>query len=272
MLNIGGFARLGQVSPRMLRHYDETGLLRPGRVDAQTGYRLYDVAQLGRLHRLVALKDLGFTLEQIHPLLDDEVSVEELRGMLRIRRAQIEQDVADDQGRLRRVQAHLRALEGRDTVQIHDVVVKQSEPVRIAEAIGFVPAFGYENVSPVFVPLFSEVFAYLKEAGVRPGINIAQYEGPADDGSVVLHVGFDLGAQDVLGNDRIQVLDLPVVEVASVIHRGTMGEIAPAFEDLMRWTADSGYKSAGPSRELYHEWNDEDPSLHVTELQLLVTH
>ena len=195
----------------------------------------------------MALRDLGFTLEQIRPLLDDELSFEELQGMLRIRRAQIDRDVADEQCRLRRVQAHLQALEGSRAVQIQDVVVKKSEPVRVAEAIGSVPAFGYENVSPVFVPLFSEVFTYPKKAGVRPGINIAQYEELADDGSVVLHVGFNLGAQEVAGSDRIEVLDLPVVEVASVIHRGTMEDNAPAFEALMRWAADSGSAPRPPS-------------------------
>src|SRR6516165_3613079 len=76
MLNIGEFARLGQVSPRMLRHYDEIGLLRPKEVDPHSGYRSYEVAQLGRLHRLLALRDLGFSLEQIHDLLDDDPSVE----------------------------------------------------------------------------------------------------------------------------------------------------------------------------------------------------
>ena len=60
MLNIGEFARLGQVSPRMLRHYDEFGLLTPDRVDPASGYRLYRVQQLGRLHRIVALRDIGF--------------------------------------------------------------------------------------------------------------------------------------------------------------------------------------------------------------------
>ena len=82
MLNIGQFARLGQVSPRMLRHYDEIGLLRPSRVDPQTGYRSYEVAQLGTLHRLLALRDLGLTLEQIRPMLGDDPSTEQLRGML----------------------------------------------------------------------------------------------------------------------------------------------------------------------------------------------
>jgi len=83
MLTISEFARLGQVSPRMLRHYDETGLLAPAKVDPQTGYRSYDVAQLGRLHRLVALRELGFNLEQIRPILEEELPAGELRGMLR---------------------------------------------------------------------------------------------------------------------------------------------------------------------------------------------
>lgn len=91
----------------MLRLYDETGLLIPHRVDPQTGYRSYDVAQLGRLHRLLASRDLGLTLEQIRPLLDEDVSVEELRGMLRMRRVQIEHHLLEEQGRLRRVEAHL---------------------------------------------------------------------------------------------------------------------------------------------------------------------
>src|SRR5581483_10909792 len=105
MLNIGEFARLGQVSPRMLRHYDQLELLRPERVDPFTGYRSYGVHQLARLHRLLALRDLGFTLEQVGSLLDGEPTLEQLRGMLRLRRSELEQSVAEEQARLRRVEA-----------------------------------------------------------------------------------------------------------------------------------------------------------------------
>jgi DNA-binding transcriptional MerR regulator len=104
MLNIGEFARLGQVSPRMLRHYDQLGLLRPERVDPDTGYRSYGVHQLVRLHRLLALRDMGFTLEQIGGMLDGEPPLDQLRGMLRLRRAQLEQSVAEEQARVRRVE------------------------------------------------------------------------------------------------------------------------------------------------------------------------
>ena len=90
MLTIGDFARHGRVSIRMLRHYDAIGLLRPAHVDPSSGYRFYHAAQLSRLNRIVALKDLGFTLQQVQAILDEDVSTEELRGMLRLRRAEFE--------------------------------------------------------------------------------------------------------------------------------------------------------------------------------------
>src|SRR6266576_3091195 len=111
MLSIGEFAQLAQVSPRTLRHYNDLGLLVPSRVDAATGYRFYEVRQLARLHRILALRDLGFALEQIGPVVDGQPSVDELRGMLVLRRAQIESAVAEEQARLRRVEARLRFLE-----------------------------------------------------------------------------------------------------------------------------------------------------------------
>jgi effector-binding domain-containing protein len=250
MLNIGEFARLGQVDP-------------------QTGYRLYDVASLGRLHRLLALRDLGFTLEQIRPLLDDDLPVEQLRGMLRLGRAQIEQNVAAEQARLRRVEAHLRALEGSNTMP-NDVVIKQAEPICLAEAVGTAPGYGSENLGPLFARLLPEVLEHLGRVDATPGISVGYYEEPQEDGSVVLHAGFDIGDQDVPPSEVVRVVHLPSVQVASVIHEGAMEGIEPAFEALLRWIEDSGYRWAGPSRELYHELHEEDPARHVTELQVPV--
>ena len=106
-------------------------------------------------------------------------------------------------------------------------------------------------------------------ARIRGG-NIARYEGPAEDGSVLLHVGFDIGGQDASADALLRITDLPSVLVAALVHRGTMEDIAPASEALIRWTKDSGHTLAGPSREIYHHWDDEDPAGHVTELQLLL--
>ncbi len=272
MLSIGEFARLGQVSPRMLRHYDEVGLLRPERVDPATGYRSYSAHQLARLHRLLALRDLGFTLDQIGGILNDELSLAQLRGMLRMRQAQIEQTVGEEQARLRRVEAHVRALEGNDTMDVQDIVIKHTQPLRVAETGGTAPGFGHENLGSVFCRLLPEVLGHLERAGARPGISVAHYDEPADDGTVVVHAGFDIGDQDVPDSERVRVVELPILEAASVVHRGSMADVVPVYETLVRWIEDSGYHLAGRSRELYHEWDDEHPTSNVTELQLPIAH
>ncbi len=268
MLNIGEFARLGQVSPRMLRHYDEIGMLRPEQTDPSNGYRRYGAQQLSRLHRILALRDLGFTLEQIRDILEENPPVEQLRGMLRMRQAQIEQTVEEERERLRRVEAHLRALEGRNTVDVQDIVIKQTQPIRLAQAAA--ERLTHADIGPAFGRLLPEVLAHLESVGARPGISAAYYEdqnGTAEEGNIALHAGFEIGDQPVPDSDGVTVVDLPVVEVASVVHRGAMDGINASWEALVRWTEDSGYRLAGDCRELYHEWHEEDPSRHVTELQ-----
>ena len=82
MFQIGEFARIGQVSTAQLRRYDKMGLLVPENVDRFTGYRYYSATQLPRLNQILALKELGLTLKQIGRALNDNISTDELRGML----------------------------------------------------------------------------------------------------------------------------------------------------------------------------------------------
>jgi DNA-binding transcriptional MerR regulator len=103
MFTIGEFARHGRVSVRMLRHYDAIGLLRPACVDPASGYRFYQASQLAELNRVIALKDLGFTLPQVRAILTETISAAELRGMLRLRRAEIQAQIEVETTRLARV-------------------------------------------------------------------------------------------------------------------------------------------------------------------------
>ncbi len=161
----------------MLRHYDQLGLLRPERVDPDTGYRSYGVAQLARLHRLLALRDLGFTLEQVGALLDGEPPLEQLHGMLRLRRAQLEQTVSEEQDRLHRVEAHLRTIEGRGTVNPQDVVVKNT-PLADRRNARYRHGARPEHIGPVFMELGPELAGRLQEAGIRPGMLVGYYDDP----------------------------------------------------------------------------------------------
>src|SRR4051812_26173231 len=143
MFSIGDFAGLGRVSVRMLRHYDAIGLLRPAHVDEHSGYRHYTAAQLMVLNRIVALKDLGFSLAEVQTLIDAKVDVGELRGMLRLRRAQLAAQVAADTDRLARIDARLRMIEIEGHMDTGEVVLKSVPAIRVAELSA--PCAGYEG-------------------------------------------------------------------------------------------------------------------------------
>src|SRR4051794_2573140 len=104
MFRIGDFSRIARVSARLLRYYDEIGLLKPSIVDAASGYRFYSAEQLSRLNRILVLKQLGLTLEQVAKVMEDSISAQQLRGMLLIRRAELEQALEEEAERLRQVE------------------------------------------------------------------------------------------------------------------------------------------------------------------------
>jgi DNA-binding transcriptional MerR regulator len=99
MFKIGDFSKLSRVSVITLRYYDELGLLKPAQVDRFTGYRYYSLDQLPRLNHILALKDLGFSLEETARLLNDMLSPAQMRELLRAKQAEIQQRVAEEQAR-----------------------------------------------------------------------------------------------------------------------------------------------------------------------------
>src|SRR5258707_7166752 len=129
MFKIRDFARLGEVSMTTLRYYDEIGLLKPGRVDPETGYRYYMVDQLPDLHRILALKDLGLELVQVAQILDEGLSAEALQGMLRLRQAELQQRLQAEQEQLVRIVARLEYLEQNGAMPAYEVVLKKVKPV-----------------------------------------------------------------------------------------------------------------------------------------------
>ncbi|MFB4288458.1 MerR family transcriptional regulator [Nonomuraea sp. ATR24] len=267
MFSIGDFARLGLVSVRMLRHYDAIGLLRPAHVDPATGYRSYQAAQLARLNRLVALKDLGFTLEQVKTILDDKVSTEELHGMVRLRRAELEARISADLARLRGVESRLRSIETEGRMGSVEVIVKEVAPVRVAQLSGVAASYGPEHVGPVIQPLYQELCDRLEAAGLPiAGPGIAHYQA-REDGTVLTHAAFPVAAWPGT-HDGLQVVDLPrLPAAATVIHHGSMDQVGTTYQELAHWIEDNGHRALDLGREVYLHCPD-DLAEWVTELQI----
>jgi DNA-binding transcriptional MerR regulator len=261
MFTIGDFAHLGRVSVRMLRHYDAVGLLLPARVDPATGYRFYTAAQLQRLNRLLALKDLGLTLDQVRVVLDEKLSVEQLHGMLSLRRAELRQQILADESRLRRVEARLRAIEREGAMPTDEIVVKPVPAVRVARLTATAASYGPEDIGPVIQPLYPQLMERLGRAGVAPsGYGIATYE-PAEGDQVVVHAGVTVAVE----------ASPALAEAATIVHHGTMDDVDSTYQAVAAWIEANGYKQNGFAREVYLNYGDGDPADWVTELQLEIS-
>ena len=149
-----------------------------------------------------------------------------------------------------------------------DIVVKETLPVRMAATQGIAAGFGHRNVGPVFAERLPVVWNRLMENGIQPGTCVAFYDWPDEHGRVVVHLGFDIGGQSLPEDDDVRVVELPVVDVASGVHRGPLDDISETYEAVVRWIDEHGYRIADCSRELTLEWDPQDPAQNIVELQL----
>lgn len=259
-MKIGDFARLGQVSVRMLRNYDELGLLVPAQVDPWTSYRSYTASQLARLNRIVALRGLGFGLEAIGHLLDDDLSVEQLEGMLKLRRAELADQLRSTSDQLRAVERRLRLIEGEQKMD-HELLVKPVPAVRLAELSGTVA--GQDAVSDLVGPLFSRVYDALVAAGSQPGLAVGYYVTTED--GLECHAGFTFAGEPA---DGLQMAELPAIgEAVTLVHLGSMERIGESWQAIGRWLEENDAEPSGACREVYLETPADDQDAWVTELQ-----
>jgi DNA-binding transcriptional MerR regulator len=272
MFKIGEFSKMAQVSVGTLRFYDQAGLLKPVRVDTFTGYRYYSASQLYRLHRILALKDLGLSLEQIQIMLDENITSEQIRGMLRLRRAEISQQLETMQNQLAEVERRLMQIEKEDVLSDYDIMVKQVEPVLVALVRAILPSHGDSG------SLFPEVYA-----AIGPHARKALGPNPGEGGTtMVLWYDTEFKEHDVDGaaafilrcpvpeSGRMRVHELPATTMAATIHHGAYNTIGNAHEAVITWIENNHYRIAGPDREIYI-YNKmpihlDDPS-YITEIQ-----
>lgn len=266
MFKIGDFSQLCRVPVSALRYYAGIGLLEPAHIDQFTGYRYYSLEQLPRLYRILALKDLGIALDQIAHLLHDDLSIEQIRGMLRLRQAEIQQHLSEEQERLRRVEARLQALEMEGLMPAYEVVLKQVEPQLVASIRETVAS--YQDGGP----LFNELYEYLGRYGAG-GLAVAIYH---DDGYKERDVDTEAVAflqKPVPASERVKVYELPAATVASVVHHGAYQRLNEAYDALLRWIESNGYTIVSANRELYLHCPEPvrtDNDSYVTEIQFPV--
>lgn len=261
----------------MLRHYDKIGLLVPDHTDEWTGYRYYTLQQLSKLHRILALKDLGLSLQQIVDLIgeDDQLPPEQLRGMLTLKRAELTREKMEMELRLAQVEARLQRLEQEDEPSPYEIVTKPIDPLPVASVMELVPhlsemGFYCESMTR---QLYTRMQA--SEFEWRGPELILYHAEEYKETDVKVEACVGIHPKMLTTNDQaysFQLHELPPHPlVAALVFEGPYAQLGPAIFDLLHWVASHNHRPIGPLREIHlsgaahFDGDQENP---ITELQL----
>ncbi len=264
MLSIGEFARLVGVSQRMLRHYDGLGLLVPERVDEYSGYRFYSAAQLDRANRLVALKELGFRLEEVGEMLDEDASSPRIAGMLRARRTELRAQIDADVRRMRHVEARLRTIERKDPMPTTTEFTVTDLP-RLALAQLSARVGDMSEIEQEIGPMFDRVVGTLLQAGVAlssPGV--AHYT--VDGDGLIAAAAEQVEPSEVPEGLDAAVLDAVPRALTLRLEADDLAGIQAAWQSLVSEVERRGLRPVGTCREVYHE-TPQDGGRWIVDLQ-----
>lgn len=275
MFRIGEFSKIARVSGRLLRYYDEIGLLSPQSIDPETGYRYYSARQLPRLNRILVLKELGLSLEQIARLLDQETSVDEMRGMLTLRKAQIEQSVQEEMERLRVVESRLQQIDTHGQMQEPDVILKAVEASPFLGLRDVLAGMG--AIQRLVRRIATAVPALVGRNSLGP-IAIIIHSPMYDPNALDVEVGYLLtqnGPQSVELSEerRLTLRTLPATQtMATLVHVGRVSDSHRSYGALATWMEHHGWQMSGAGRDLLLQLpQSEDQDEAVIEIQLPVT-
>lgn len=262
MLKIGEFSKLSRVSVRMLRHYDEIGLLKPNAIDSFTGYRYYSEDQLPVAGRIAMLKDMGFGLAAICELLECFDDSEALDRAMSIHEKELRALLAETKHRLRLLETARKRLRKEKTME-YSVSMKTLPERYVASVRMTLPS--YADQGRLWSLLVSET-------------SKVQWDEPCCC-SVVYHdceyreSDVDLEAQkSVLGRyedtEHVRFKSLPAVTFASATFRGSYAQIPEANMAVAAWVRDNGYTYDGPAFYIYHvsPHETQNPEDFVTEI------
>jgi len=270
MFKIGDFSKLCRLPVSALRYYADIGLLEPNHISDETGYRYYSVDQLPRLNRILALKDLGLSLTQIKDVLQEDLSLSELRGMLKLREREAEQELAEQQARLQRIRTRLQQIENEGKALSSEEVILKDVPAQPVLSIREVIAKP-EMVGTLMMAC-SQVL--MREQAKLGGVPLTIFHDEefkeADlDIEIVFPLQESTGQTLLLPDERklVQRTLAAVPQIASILHTGSYDTLVQTYETLGTWIEQNQYQIKGQYREIYLRPDDgEQPAL--TEIQI----
>lgn len=277
MFAIGEFARLAQVSTRLLRYYDQLGLLKPVHIDKFTNYRYYSAEQLPDLNRILALKELGLSLEQIQQVLNDNISTDELQGMLLLKKSEIEQQLEAELQRIRNIESRLQSIRNSEAGKPLDVIIKQVPPQAVLSL-----RMAYESTEMamgIFWQIMSALPAPLPTTNTPNNpydwyFGIWYSGGLYEQGGIEIEMGRQVNLPThpsipLNGDLQLTYRQLPAVPtMATFVVKGPTEAMHIGYSAIGTWVEVNKYRFAGEPREIFLRLPEAaDLSDGITEIQ-----
>ena len=252
MLKIGDFSRIAQVSIKTLHFYDQCDLFKPAHINPDSGYRFYTLDQLPKLNRIVALKELGLSLEQIGLMLKGELSAEELRGMLHLKQAELKEALKQTERQLSNVANRLYLIEQENTMPDYEIVIKEI-PVQKVLSIRKTLISSAEIES-----LFIEVGETLAKHSIQSAgawLALYHHEGVRSenlDFELAVPVKDEISPLALNNGQELRMRRIEKLErVATVIEDGHKESWGESYAQLGRWLEDHNCEIVLPTREVF---------------------
>lgn len=270
MFRIGEFAALTQVPISQLRYYDEIGLFKPAHI-SDSGYRYYRADQIPALNRIIVLKELGFSLEQVAGMVGDDIPTSQMTTLLTQRREQIIQTLKDEVARLRQVETRIEQLDRDGQIAPHRVVLKAIPATRYL-AVAAPPDALNEPA------LMQALYAARAHTRLPKRAQLLAVIHDRDTDDIAYELGYTVGESVKRGITledglRLGLQTLPAVEhMATLVYAGGWNDTHAAFAALGGWIDANEYTVAGPFRKVFHQLQSPDiDAMAVVELQIPVT-
>jgi DNA-binding transcriptional MerR regulator/predicted transcriptional regulator YdeE len=264
MLKIGEFSKLSRVSIRMLRHYDDIGLLKPVEIDTFTGYRYYSPDQLPVVGRITALKDMGFALADIVKILDIYDQKEELELFFMKRQLELRKNLEKTEYQMRLLDTARERLR-KDKNMAYDVSIK-TIPERYAATVHMVIPC-YEDEGMVW-QILNEETSSLNMIPADPCLVAAEYLDDEYKEKDVELIAWKTVKGTYPDTEHVKFKTLPAVKFASCTAKGNYDQMPEVYGAVASWVTANGYEFAGPMFNIYHvsPHETQNPDEYVTEV------
>lgn len=249
MLKIGDFSKLSRISIRMLRHYDDLGLLKPETVDDFTGYRYYLESQLPLADRIQVLKNLGFSLAVIGNILQKYQNPQVMEEFLLIRQKELEEQEKLTKERLRLLDNTIRWLRKDGNLMNYEVMLKTLPKRYVASVRQVIPTYNEEGM---LWHMMNEEIASQNVQQAQPCFGLAVFH---DEGFKENEVDVEIQA-NVVGEyqdtEHVRFKMVEPIQMASATYTGSYSQITKVNEAVARWIHENEYEFNGPSFCIYH--------------------